>query len=246
MRKQRFRSPDSDPFTLVECSAISISVCGSDRLSKRLLVRLNGLRHSARLYQSYDAGGGPVARERALSRIARGAGDLARRLGTLPPPDQPQHLTPAQAVLLYCLGQHLRPEWPEAAVQDGSSYERIIAALEGDDSAEADVRAAALHGLTMARAEPRRTRSERHQADMGLWLILAEAQVVFEDVTGRPARTSVNAGEADGPFIRFLAMILPKLGYTLSQKAIRAQFNRLLKSTDPFLAPHHRSVLIRT
>src|SRR4051794_36395777 len=122
MRKQRFRSSESDPFTLVECCTISISVCGSDRHSKRLLTRLNRLHQSARLYQSYDAGGGPLARERALSRIGRGAGDLARRLGTLPPPDQPQHLTPAQAVLVYGLGQHLRPDWPEAAVQDGSAY----------------------------------------------------------------------------------------------------------------------------
>ena len=32
-------------------------------------------------------------------------------------------------------------------------------------------------------------------------------------------------------------MILPNLGYNLSQKAIRAQFNRLLKSTDAFSRP---------
>ena len=244
MRKQRFRSPDTDPFTNDEACAISVSVCGSDRRAQRLLVRLNRLHRSARLYQSHGAAGGPDARERALSRIARGAGDLARRLGTLPPADRPEDLTPSQAILVFCLGQRLRPEWPEAAVGDGSAFDRLLVALDGDEEAEADVRAAALHGLSLARAEPRRTRSERHPPDMGLWLTMAEAQVIFEDQFGQKARTSTNAGHADGPFIRFLAAVLPKLGYTLSNDAIRAQFNRLRKSTDPFLAAQHRSVLI--
>jgi hypothetical protein len=244
MRKRRFQSPDPEPFTLAESCAVSTAICGSDRMARRLLVRLNRLHRSVQLYQSYDGAGGPAARERTLGSIARSARNLARKLGRLPPADEPRDLTPPQAVLVYCLGHILQPDWPEAAVEDGSARVRLTEAIQGDEAAQEDVRVAARQGLQLARAEPRRTRSERHRPDIGLWLTLAEAQVIFEDVTGRPARTSVNAGEADGPFVRFLAAILPKLGYTLSHEAIRGQFNRLLKSTDPFFAPQHRSALI--
>jgi len=234
-RERKFGPPDTAPFSFEDAQFIAVEVIGSDRRASLLLHRLNEARDSIRFYQTHDAAGGPHAREKALASIARSRKTLPATITSFMSENVPDVNQSAWGFLRYYVGKQLNPSSPEAALRDGAVDLRLELAARGDADAIEDVFAAATAARQAATAEPRR-QADRHRVDVALNYLLAELLVTYEEVFQRPAGLSLNKEEQpDGPLIRFLRQVLPRLRYPLSDAAIRSRIQRLPADHWPHL-----------
>jgi hypothetical protein len=237
-RKSKFGPPDPEPFSLEEAQLIAIEVIGSGRGARLLHHRLNQARSSVNLYQTHDAAGGPYAREQALASIARSRKTLPGKIAPLIGEGLSGEAESARGFLRYYVGKQLNPTSPEAALGDGAIDLCLEMAARGDAGAIENVFAAATAGHHAAAAEPRRGQADRHRADVALDYLIAELLVTYEEVFQRPAGLSWHKDQRpDGPLIRFLRLVLPRLGYRLSDVAIRSRIQRLPADHWPHLYP---------
>lgn len=227
-RKSKFGPPDPAPFSLEDAQLIAVEVIGSARHASLLQHRLNQARNSTKSYQTHDAAGGPYAREKALASLTRPRKTLPTKVASLVAEDLPGAEQSVLGFLRYYVGKKLNPTSPEAALREGAVDRHLEMAVHGHAGAIEDVFAAATAARRAAAVEPRRGQADRHRMDVALNYLLAELLVTYEEVFQRPAGLSLNKEEQpDGPLIRFLRQVLPRLGYPLSDAAIRSRIQRL-------------------
>ena len=131
-----------------------------------------------------------------------------------------------QALLLWEFGADVIPKDPGRAVEDGSAkklFEKHVGAVVGLK------RAAAIARVDVDRKVRSGRGGRRHEGDWALEEVIRQLLQLYEEVTGRQPGTSVDfkTRKAGGPVVRFLQLCLPRLGWHLTEPAIRAHVRRV-------------------
>ena len=136
-------------------------------------------------------------------------------------PDEHLH-----ALLLWEFGADVIPKDPGRAVEDGSAkklFEKHVGMVVRMKHAAANARVDVERKVRSGRG------GRRQEGDWALEEVIRQLLQLYEEVTGRQPGTSVNfkTREEGGPVVRFLQLCLPRLGWDLTESAIRGHVRRV-------------------
>ena len=214
---------------LIDRIADTIGVSDPQKLD-RLTYHLRDIAANAEGYKLYKVIRNPSKLKRAFAQTVKNCDRLLKTLSTEPEGVTVQvanmTLQPFRRLLLWELAADRDGVDPSRALDDGTA-ENIFDEHVGSITAIRDAAARARDDISTQTSKGRG--GPRHQTDRALEEVLRQLIQLFEELTGRPPGTSYSfkSKKAAGPVIRYLALCLPPLGWSLGPDAIRGHLRRL-------------------